>query len=180
MRDQKVEVLAAMDFYGIDPEKPVTDAQFDKIREFVWRRRKEREAQLRREAKHPTKMDKLVRGSFHADTQSKPEDILLWAMSQRSLLIGEFKPQLKVGPYFLDFGFESVKLGVEVDGRDFHSAPADQERDRRRGAYLAKCGWTILRFSASDVMNNSMTVSDKISVALSRLQKHKGIKEAWE
>lgn len=178
---QESEVAAAMKMLGIDPKRPMTQDQVERIKGLVWKLRKEAERKLRAAAKNPTPMGQILDALEHKGVpESKPEEILMWAMSQRSLLTGEFKPQIRVGPFFVDFGFERVKLAVEVDGREFHTDPADMERDRRRSEYLASCGWTVIRFSASDVMRNAMTVADKIAQTLTTLQADKRVKEAWE
>jgi very-short-patch-repair endonuclease len=50
--------------------------------------------------------------------------------------------------YYLDIGFPDINLAVEIDGRDFHSSPADFERDRWRQNDLVNAGWRVLRFTA--------------------------------
>ena len=51
----------------------------------------------------------------------------------------------------LDFAYPSRRLAVEVDGRRWHSARADVERDRSKSNLLAALGWRLLRFGWSDV-----------------------------
>ncbi len=169
-----------MQALGINPSGPISSEQADKIKALVWSSRKARERQLRDAAKGPRPLNPLPVIDIHEGSESPPEDVLFWAMSQRSLLIGVFSQQYKIGPYSVDFGFPDIKLAVEVDGKAYHSSPADLERDRRRTAYLAKCGWTVIRFRASDVFANSMTIADKIARTVSGLQAQKGLKEAWE
>jgi very-short-patch-repair endonuclease len=47
----------------------------------------------------------------------------------------------------LDLAYEDEMLAVELDGRAYHSAPDQWERDIRRDAVLATIGWQTLRFS---------------------------------
>lgn len=170
-----------MEFFGINPNLPVSEEDFERIRTFVWTARRNDQRRMVEAAKDAKHVSRGLGSAVHSGVpESPPEEILLWAMSQRSLLIGAFKPQVQVGPYFLDFGFEAEKLGVEVDGRAHHSSPADRARDSRRAAYLAKCGWTLLRFAASEIFKDAHTAADKITRQLGILQKQKGIKEAWE
>lgn len=57
-------------------------------------------------------------------------------------------PQCPVGRFFLDFGDPRKKIGVELDGKDFH----DGGRDTARDAELWEMGWRIFRISGSDAM----------------------------
>lgn len=58
-----------------------------------------------------------------------------------------FYPQYPVGKYFLDFGNPIVKIGIECDGKDFHT---DKKRDYNRDRDLQELGWDIYRVSGSD------------------------------
>ena len=46
----------------------------------------------------------------------------------------------------IDLAYPELRLGIEADGRRWHSGRADFESDRARGNQLATQGWTILRF----------------------------------
>lgn len=48
---------------------------------------------------------------------------------------------------YLDRFFEEELVDVELDGRKYHSSPADRERDLRRDAALAAQGIVVVRFS---------------------------------
>lgn len=58
-----------------------------------------------------------------------------------------FYPQYPVGKYFLDFGNPIVKVGIECDGKQYHT---DKEKDLNRDRNLNELGWTIYRISGSD------------------------------
>lgn len=51
-----------------------------------------------------------------------------------------------VGPYRIDLAYPDLKVGVECDGRQWHSEDRDVERDNRRTRYLEGQGWVIVRF----------------------------------
>ena len=72
----------------------------------------------------------------------------LWGLVSR--LRPKFTRQLPIGPYFADFACRQAKLIVELDGGQH----ADSERDRRRDAFLAQEGWTILRVWNSELDEN--------------------------
>ena len=50
----------------------------------------------------------------------------------------------------LDLAYAKVRIGIEADGFEFHSAKPDFEHDRRRQNALVARGWRILRFTAAD------------------------------
>jgi very-short-patch-repair endonuclease len=61
----------------------------------------------------------------------------------------KFRRQHPIGPYFADFACVAKKLVVEVDG-DFHG---DQvEADARRTAVIERAGWSVVRFTAREVL----------------------------
>lgn len=55
-------------------------------------------------------------------------------------------PQYPVGPYFLDFADPVKKIGIEVDGKEFH---LDIEKDTARQTELERMGWKIIRIPGS-------------------------------
>lgn len=55
-------------------------------------------------------------------------------------------PQFPLFNYFVDFANPYLKVGVELDGRDWH----DAEKDRKRDEFLASVGWHIYRITGSE------------------------------
>ncbi len=51
------------------------------------------------------------------------------------------------GTFRIDLAFEAEKLAVELDGRAYHAAPDQWERDIRRDVELATLGWQTIRLS---------------------------------
>lgn len=69
-------------------------------------------------------------------------------------------PQLKVEPYRLDFALIGAALrasslaliAVECDGHDYHErTKAQAARDRQRDRFLMAAGWSVLRFTGSEI-----------------------------
>jgi len=64
-------------------------------------------------------------------------------------------PQYRVNAagqeYSLDFGIPELKIGIEADGEVFHSSPKQVERDKSRDAKLQQQGWTIIRFTDTEI-----------------------------
>jgi len=51
----------------------------------------------------------------------------------------------------IDLAYPDTKLGIEADGRVWHSGRADFARDRRRANRLTALGWTLLRYGWADL-----------------------------
>src|SRR5262245_32579412 len=78
------------------------------------------------------------------DWQFTPIEALAW---DTILSLGTpLYPQLPVDRFFLDFGNPYYKVGLELDGADFHNPWSDQERDRR----LVQQGWHIFRIRGAE------------------------------
>jgi very-short-patch-repair endonuclease len=63
----------------------------------------------------------------------------------------KFRRQHPIGPYFADFACVARKLVVEVDGE--HHA-LQREADSRRTDVMEQAGWRVIRFSASEAVQN--------------------------
>ena len=157
------------------------------VKQFVWTRMKQMEAQEKAHIKAALKTPKAAAKVFDAvfeamqhPTESYIEERLLLALNTRSMLIGRVKTQYEVGPYRLDFAFPDVKLCVEADGKDFHSAPDDISRDQRRTKYLAELGWTVIRFTGSRINKDLYGCIDRITTLYTQMCKDAGLPEPWE
>jgi len=56
-------------------------------------------------------------------------------------------PQYPVGPYTLDFALPTCRIGIEADGRDFHSMSRDEARDEK---LWREYGWRVFRVSGAE------------------------------
>jgi len=61
--------------------------------------------------------------------------------------------------YRLDFAIfcKKGKINVECDDPKWHSQPKQREKDKKRDRWLRKRGWTIFRFGAEEIKNNTAT-----------------------
>ncbi|MFZ5895324.1 MAG: DUF559 domain-containing protein [Myxococcota bacterium] len=76
------------------------------------------------------------------------------------LLLQQLPVTTPAAKYRLDFALirplDGVFLAIEVDGRNFHDRTLEQARlDRQRDRRLTAAGWTVIRFSGSDVHRNA-------------------------
>jgi len=69
----------------------------------------------------------------------------------------------------IDAAHVELKLAVEVDGFTHHSSPEAFQRDRARQNRLVALGWTVLRFTWSDIVQRPSEVARTVLEAIDRL-----------
>lgn len=86
-----------------------------------------------------------------------------------------FKSQVKLDRFYVDFLVEvnNTKVIVECDGREYHDAVRDAERDKE----LKKEGYSICRFSGSEIYNNCDECIDKLFIKNQQYSTNKYILE---
>jgi hypothetical protein len=90
---------------------------------------------------YATGIDKSVRrlGPYILDWDFTPIERDAW-FDIRSMAI-PLCPQFPVGRCFLDFGDPTLKIGVEMDGAQYH----EEQRDRLRDELMWSQGWRVFR-----------------------------------
>jgi very-short-patch-repair endonuclease len=89
-----------------------------------------------------------------------PAETRLWETLRNKQLEGlRFRCQHPVGNFILDFYCPSCKLVVEVDG-EIHAYQA--EYDNQRTNKLAEYGYTLIRFSNEQIINDLPNVLAEI------------------
>ncbi len=74
---------------------------------------------------------------------------------------------------FPDIAFEDVKLAVEIDGRRFHDLSSDAEaweRDHERELALVRAGWTVIRLTYRQLVEQPDKAVAVIREVLERLR----------
>ncbi|TCS96812.1 endonuclease domain-containing protein [Hazenella coriacea] len=61
------------------------------------------------------------------------------------------KTQVKCGRYSIDIAIPKYKIAIETDGKAYHSSYKQKKHNRGKTQYLEGLGWTVLRFSGSQV-----------------------------
>ncbi|MFZ6002762.1 MAG: DUF559 domain-containing protein [Actinomycetota bacterium] len=69
----------------------------------------------------------------------------------------------------VDAAYPDLLLAIEVDGFSAHSSPDAFQRDRTRQNRLVALGWTVLRFTWTDVVQDPSSVATTIRQARARL-----------
>jgi hypothetical protein len=70
--------------------------------------------------------------------------------------------------YEVDFHWPGAKLIVETDGHEHHGTRAAFERDRARDQVLTVAGWTVVRFTYRQVLEEPARVRDVLLSVRSR------------
>jgi very-short-patch-repair endonuclease len=92
----------------------------------------------------------------------------LWKkLRDRQLLGLKFRRQVPIGQYVADFYCHDRRLVLELDG-GIHEEPGQRSHDENRDANLAAQGFTILRFTNDEVLNDLPSVLEKIRKRLER------------
>lgn len=90
---------------------------------------------------------------------------LLWRNIRARRLNAKFNRQHIIGDYIVDFVCIEKKLIIEVDG-GYHSEYEQIEKDEFRTARLNKMGFSVIRFSNEEVLENIHEVINKIKIKL--------------
>ena len=95
-----------------------------------------------------------------------PAETKLWAfLRDHQIERLNFRRQVSVGPFVLDFYCPARHLAVEVDG-SIHDLPEVQAADAERQRYVEALGIRFLRFSNAQVHNDIQTVIASITKAV--------------
>lgn len=68
----------------------------------------------------------------------------------------------------VDFAYPDVRLALEVDGFEVHGSPQALQADLERQNRLVAAGWTVLRFTWTDVVRRPEWVAAQVMGMLSR------------
>ena len=99
--------------------------------------------------------------------QATAAERAFWTMTHAWRQAGlRFRRQFQLGAYYVDFVCISAGLVIEIDG-DTHGAELALANDALRDDYLRGRGFTVIRFSNSDVLTNAEGV---FSVVASHLE----------
>ncbi len=93
--------------------------------------------------------------------QTKAEGLLWSALRARRLSDLKFRRQHPVPPFIADFACVGKKAIVEIDGGYHDYVYAD---DKSRQQKLEAAGWTVIRFSNEDVIDDV----DAVAIAIAR------------
>lgn len=100
-----------------------------------------------------------VRGG-NGTGMTEPQALLLEALGLAAGWADEYVVPTRLGKhsgypshYKIDLALPSEMIAVEVDGAS-HSALVRQEQDERKTEFLRSCGWTVVRLTNAEVMED--------------------------
>lgn len=73
---------------------------------------------------------------------------------------------VRIGPFLVDFLWRDERLIVETDGYRFHRTRSAFEADRARDVELKLLGYTVVRFTHRQVMDEPSQVAQTLRVLL--------------
>ncbi|HYG31065.1 MAG TPA: DUF559 domain-containing protein [Allosphingosinicella sp.] len=95
-----------------------------------------------------------------------PPERALWGILRAHRLEGlKFSRQVECGPYYIDFAARMARPAIELDG-ETHGGREEQDAGRTR--FLEGKGWTLVRFTNSELLANPEGVARAILIAPGR------------
>ncbi|HZH58645.1 MAG TPA: DUF559 domain-containing protein [Metabacillus sp.] len=91
--------------------------------------------------------------------QSPIERRLFNALTYRGFNV---RTQERCGPYWIDLALPTYRIAIECDGKAYHSMPEQKKHDKKKDKYLRRNGWSVLRFTGSDINGNMPKVLRRI------------------
>lgn len=70
----------------------------------------------------------------------------------------------------IDVAFPALMIAIEIDGFAYHSDARTFVTDRRRQNMLVAAGWTVLRFTWQDLVDDEAAVLDRVCAAIRSAQ----------
>jgi very-short-patch-repair endonuclease len=111
--------------------------------------------------RRPDTPDSLARARALRRNPTEPEKRLWSKLRNRQINGIKFRRQVWLAGYIADFYAAEVKLVIEVDGDD-HAAR--EAADQQRSAVLESRGFTVIRFSNAEIMDNIEGVLEAIAM----------------
>jgi len=99
-------------------------------------------------------------------TEATSAEKIFWSkVGRRQFYDLKFRRQHGIGNYIVDFYCPEKKLVVEIDG-DTHAGSDAIKRDNIRTKFIESLGYTVIRYTNSDVINNIEGVFEDLSKKL--------------
>ncbi len=130
-------------------------------------------ARLRETPKHGSRGPALLRkllASARSGVSSPLERVVAQALGSPDLPLPrrEHPVYVEGTVYYLDFAWPHFRVGVEADGRRWHSDARSFERDRERLNALTAAGWKVVRVTEQQVRTDPARVRDLVRGLLVR------------
>lgn len=99
---------------------------------------------------------------------SYPEKFFMDVLKNNNI---QYKHNLKCGKYFIDFGLETKKLALEIDGKQ-HKYPDRIIKDQEKDKFLTEQGWQVYRleWNSINTEDGKKLMKDKIDKFLETIK----------
>lgn len=111
---------------------------------------------------------KLREFARYLRNNSTLSEVLLWKEIKNKALGVEFKRQVPILDYIVDFYCQELKLAIEVDG---HIHDFRYVEDKVRQEQIEQWGITFIRFSNEDIKTNMFSVVLSLESKIDKLKK---------
>jgi type I restriction enzyme, R subunit len=99
--------------------------------------------------------------------QQTPAETVMWELLRNRQFMGlKFRRQHQIGDYVVDFFCNEHKLVIELDG-GVHLQQNQAKKDHMRDAYMKSIGFTVIRFTNEEFLNDPETVLTRIASYIS-------------
>ncbi len=92
--------------------------------------------------------DPAIRHAFSPNIFESPLERMFYELAVLDL---HLYPQHPVGKYRLDFAIPDKMVAIELDGHEYHKTKYQRTHDARRDRWLYGQGWTVLRFTGTEL-----------------------------
>ncbi|MCV7230576.1 type IV toxin-antitoxin system AbiEi family antitoxin domain-containing protein [Mycolicibacterium komossense] len=122
-------------------------------------------AHLRNRGRYGSPRARMLLQGAGEGTRSAAER--LFARLMKSAAITGWTANHPIGDYVVDFAFAGSKVAIEIDGLAFHTGPDEFQNDRVRQNRISLLGWTVLRFTWQDLIEDPERVIAEVRRAIS-------------
>ncbi|MDB5209061.1 MAG: leucine--tRNA ligase, partial [Flavisolibacter sp.] len=101
---------------------------------------------------------------------------LLWQQLRNNQLGSKVRRQHSIRGYIVDFAFLEADLVIEIDG-GYHNELEQQSADTARQLYLEQIGYTVIRFTNDEVINQIEDVLQKIKTHIAQAKERQKVSD---
>ena len=104
----------------------------------------------------------IINRAYELRNNQTDAEKYLWQYLRKNQILGlRFKRQHPISTFIADFYCHKIKLVIEIDG-EVHLSEYCQEHDDGRTYELERFGIMVIRFTNSEVLNNTVSVLSEI------------------
>ncbi len=114
------------------------------------------ENRAKKELKEKKREEQFRKRTVNSVVFDSPVEEVFWEAYRKSSpsSLGGLVAQHVLGRFRLDFAIPEKKIGIELDGFEYHSSQDSIIKDRQRQREIEEQGWRIVRFAAKEVFDD--------------------------